>query len=77
MYTVRRFPLVLCANVRDSVTEYNTRALEHVNTEMCKGGFDYLLHEPLIITEVLSPYTRFYGGQAGSTRRYAICSSAL
>jgi len=76
MYMVRRFRLALCAEVLDSVTEYTTRALEHaVNTEMAKGGFDYL-HEPLVVSEVLLRRTRHYGQQAGSTRRYA-CGGGL
>ena len=51
MYMVRKFRLVLSVDVPDSVAEYAVRALEHlVNTEKANGGFDYLLHEPLIIS---------------------------
>ena len=78
MYLMRRFQLVLCANVLDGVTEYTARALERVvNAEKAKGGFDYLFHEPLIVSEAWSPYIRLYGLQAGSTRRYALRDNAL
>ena len=77
MHMVRRFRLVLCADILNRVTEYTTRGLERVvNTEKAKGGFDYL-HEPLIVSEVRSPRTRLYDQQTGTARRHAICGSAL
>jgi len=78
MYMVRSFRLVLCADVLDTVTEHTTQALERVvNAEKAKGGLDYLLHEPLIVSEIRSPRTRLYDHQAGRTRRHAIRGSAL
>jgi len=78
MYMVRRFQLVLCADVLDRVTEHTTQALECVvNTEKAKGGFDYLFHEPLIISEARSPYIHLWGLRAGSRRRSPLRDNAL
>ena len=78
MYMVREFRLVLCVDVLDGITEYTMRALEGaVATEKAKGMFDYLLCEPLIISEIRSPRAGPYDKLAGWTSRYGICSSAL
>ena len=58
MYMVRGFRLVFCMDVLDGVTESTMRALKCVvNEEKSKGGFDYLLCEPLIVSEVRSHRT--------------------
>lgn len=59
MYMVRKFRLVLCADVLDCAMEYAIPVLERVaEAEKARGGLDYLLCEPLIIAEERSPRTR-------------------
>ena len=78
MYMVQRFRLVLCVDILDSVTEHTTRALERVvNAEKANGGFCYLLHEPLIVSEIRSPRTRLYDHQPGWVRGNVVRGSAL
>ena len=67
IYMVREFRLVLCADVRGCDAEDATRALESiVEAERMNGGLDYLLCEPLIISETRYPRTRPTGARMGA-----------
>lgn len=77
MYMVRGFHLVLCADILNGFTECTLQGLEHVvEMEKVKGGFDYLLSEPLIISEVRSR-TRLHDFRVGEWERGSILASAL
>ena len=59
MHKARDFHLVLCADVFDCMVEHAIQTLEHlVNAREVNGGLDYLLYEPLIISERRTPRTR-------------------
>jgi len=80
MYRVRGFQLVLCIDVVDCAVEQSLQVLEGlVEVEKAKGGFDYLFCEPLIISEIRSPRTRFLDTPVGWTGRpeLPIIASAL
>ena len=56
MYGAREFRLVLCANVPNCIAKRAMRVLKRVvEAERTSGGLDYLLHEPLIISELRAP----------------------
>ena len=78
MYMEREFRLVLCADVLDCIVECVVQSLERiVKAEMARGGLDYLLCGPLIISEIRSPRTRPCDAHAGGTGTEAIHASAL
>ena len=59
IHNIRDFRLVLCADVPDCIVDPAVEVLEClVKEEKNKGGLDYLLHEPLIISERRTPRTR-------------------
>jgi len=78
MYMAREFRPVLCADAIDCAVEHVIQALESVvETEKVKGGLDYLLREPLIVSETRSPRTRLRDDYAGGTGRWRVHASAL
>jgi len=63
MHRVREFRLVLCADVLDCIAERATRTLECIlEAERIKGGLDYLLCEPLVISRVGLPRAHLSNG---------------
>ena len=59
MYAVRKFRLVLCADVSGWAIEHSMGVLDRaVEGEKAGGGLDYLEREPLIISEVRAPRLR-------------------
>jgi hypothetical protein len=71
MHRVREFRLVLCAGVPDCIAERALQALKQiVEAERMRGGLDYLLCEPLIICETVSPTRPGFCG-CGLCRRTA------
>ena len=78
MYKEREFRLVLCADVLDCVADYAVGVLDSVvKAERAKGRLDYLLCEPLIISEIRSPRTRLTDPPVGWTGRWGMVGSAL
>ena len=77
MYGVREFQLVLRADVPDYIVESAMRDLNHIiKAEQMGRRLDYLLREPLIISEIRSPRTRLCE-DVGSTGEWPINGSAL
>jgi len=77
MYRVREFRLVLCVDVLDCVVEDTMWALESiVEVERESGRLDYLVCEPLIISEMRVPRTRLVDGSA-DYGAWQIIASAL
>lgn len=78
MHSARDFRLVLCADVYDCMVDYAVQTLEHnVNSTEVTGGLEYLLYEPLIISERRKPRTRATDQNAGWSGKMAIAASAL
>ena len=78
MHNARDFYLVLCADVFDCMVEHAVQTLEHiVNTKEVNGGLDYLLCEPLIISERRTLRTRAADYNAGWSKRWFTPASAL
>jgi len=78
MYKVREFRPVLCADAVECTMGHVVQELESmVKMEKAKGRLDYLLREPLIISEIRSPRTRFHDDNVGSTGGPMACASAL
>ena len=78
MYMVREFRPVFCMDAIDYAAERAVQGLEYVvEMEKVKGGLDYLLHEPFVISEIRSPRTRLRDHQAGGTWRCRVNASAL
>ena len=78
MHNARDFHLVLCADVFDCMVEHAVQTLEHiVNTREVNGGLDYLLCEPLIVSERRTLRTRAADYNAGWSRRWFTPASAL
>jgi len=78
MYMVREFRPVLCVDTVDCAMEYCIQRLERiVEVEKAKGGLDYLLCRPLIISEMRSPRTRVDDGYVGGSGRARVFASAL
>ena len=76
MYRVREFRLVLCVDVLDCVVEDAMWALENiVEVERESGRLDYLVCEPLIISEMRVPRTRPVDGSADYGERQIIASA--
>ena len=68
MYAVRKFRLLLCADVTGWAIEHSMEVLERaVAGEKAGGGLDYLECEPLIISEVRAPRTRLGDYPIGGT----------
>ena len=78
MYRVRDFRLVLCADVLGCIAESAVRKLDRiVKAERMIGGLDYLLCEPLIISEIRSPHPRLGIYYVGSTGDFPLSGTAL
>jgi len=78
MHSGRDFRLVLCADVFDCVVERARQTLEHfVKAEKAKGGLDYLLREPLIISEKRTIRTRDSDHNVGWSKEWIVIASAL
>ena len=77
MYGAHEFRLVLCANVPSCIAKRAVRALKRVvEAERTGGRLDYLLCEPLIISELRAPRTRL-GEDHTSARGCSIFVGAL
>ena len=62
MHEAREFRLMFCVDILDPVVRDATEMLERiVRVEKTEGGFDYLLHEPLIIVEMRTSGSRRLG----------------
>ena len=69
MHSVRDFRLVLCVDVFDCIVEDATRLLgDIVKAEEAKGGFDFLLSEPLVICEKRVVRTRLSDFNVGYSK---------
>ena len=69
MHSVRDFRLVLCVDVLDCMAEDSTRMLGGiVKVEEAKGGFDFLLSEPLVVCEKRVVRTRISDFNVGCSR---------
>ena len=78
MHRMREFRLVLCVDVLDCIAEYAVGVLERiVEEERMNGRLDFLLCEPLIISEIRSPRTRFSDDNSGCMRGGFIRANAL
>lgn len=79
MYQMRKFRLVLCADVFECIAEYAKQTLEGIVAEERKnGGLDYLTGcEPLITSERRSLQTRLTDGCVGRSGKLPIIASAL
>ena len=78
MYRVRRFRLVLCADVSNHAVEPAVETLESlVRVEKARGRLGYLHCEVLIISEKRTPQTYIGDDQVGRIGRWPISSSAL
>ena len=78
MHNVRDFRLVLCADVFDCMVEEAVKTLKcFVKKEKKKGGLNYLLHEPLIISERRAPRTRCTDYYPGYSPNCPVIASAL
>ena len=78
MHNVRDFRLVLCADVVDWMVDYAIQRLEYfVKAEKVKGGLDYLLYEPLVISERRTLRTRNKDHNVGWSKEYDIHASAM
>ena len=78
MHKARDFHLVLCADVFDCMVEHAIQTLEHiVNTREVNGGLDYLLCEPLIISERRTPHTRITDFNTGWASNWIPPTSVL
>lgn len=78
MHKVREFQLVLCADVLGCAVKDAVWLLETiVVAEKSKRGLDYLLCDPLVISEMRSPRTRIVDSHTGSTARWEVHASAL
>jgi len=79
MHKVRDFRLVFCADIFDFMTGNDAvEQLEHlVKKEEEKGGFDYLLHEPLVISGRRTPRSSHLDNKAGWSVEMPISASAL
>ena len=68
MHEVRKFHLVLCADVFDCVVKNSMRVLKQiVEAERARGGLNYLQCEPSIISEVRAPRCRPHDFRAGES----------
>ena len=77
MYRAREFRLVLCANVPNCIAKCAMRVLKRVvEAERTSGRLDYLLYEPLVISELRAPRTCL-GEDHTSGRGCPILVSAL
>jgi hypothetical protein len=78
MHKVLKFRLVLCADVFECIAEHAKQKLEDiVAVEKKNGWLDYLVWDPLIISERRSLHTRINDGRVGSTIQLSILASAL
>ena len=78
MYRVREFRLVLCMDVANRMERRVRLGLERiVMAEKAKGGFDYLRHEPSIISDVRVPHHGGLDWYAGEERVTPLYASAL
>jgi len=78
MYMVREFRLVLCARDIECAVEHIIRELESiVKVERAKGGLDYLLCEPFVVSEMRSPRNRVHDDDVGGSGRLRVLASAL
>lgn len=78
MYRVRKFRLVLCANVLYFIAERAMRVLEGiVEVERRKGRLDYLPCKPVITSEIRSPSKNILQGDVGFSGGNPIYSNAL
>lgn len=78
MHKARGFQLVLCADVFGHIETCATKMLKRlVNAERARGGWDYLLHERLIIAERRTPRARYNDRRPGWEGRYPVSASAL
>jgi len=74
---MRKFRLVLCADVSDNLVDYTIGSLEHiVNVETKKGGLDRLCR-PLVISERRMLRTRPRDYAVGWSKTLGIVASAL
>jgi hypothetical protein len=80
MYCVRRFRLVLCADVFARAEERAVEMLKRIRAveagKNCLGS-DLFLHRTLVISDRRSPRIRFHGTSAGDPPRCSIYASAL
>ena len=78
IHNVRDFRLMLCADVFDCMVEETVKTLKRfVKEEKERGGLNYLLHEPLIISERRTPRTRCADYYAGWSADWPVPASAL
>jgi hypothetical protein len=78
MHQVRKFRLVLCADVLERLAGYALELLEWiVESERKEGGLDCFRREPLIISERRTHRTRLRGHHVGATGTWSVSASAL
>jgi len=74
---IRKFRLVLCADVSDDLVDYTINSLEHiVNVQTAKGGLDSLCR-PLVISERRMVRTRPRDYVVGWSKTWGTVTSAL
>lgn len=78
IFRVRKFRLVLCADVPDCIAKYANWVLEDiVEAERKNGGLGYLACGPSIVTETWVPRVHSRGYRVGEAGNRAIYASAL
>jgi hypothetical protein len=80
MHSVRKFRLVLCADVHACAEEYAVEMLERiraVGTKEWHWGFESFLRRTLVISDRRLPRIRFRGTAAGDPPKRPIFASAL
>lgn len=78
MHRVRKFRLLLCADVLECFEKDATEKLERIRVKALQkdGGSDFL-RKALVISDRRSPHIRFRGVSAGDLSTCAIYASAL